>query len=352
MVHRPVDKAAGNVQEVARDARREAALAGRRGAGLRHASRSGTRPTTRWRPCSTGWGATGDWRRSGHETLRPPLGPAAARLPAGGDARPTAGEHGLEFADDRGNAYPGYARTGIREEVLPPGKRRCQERWTRRLGRRRWPPRWRRCCAACSLEAGAGLGHPDVAEAPAMNVPGLSRFSAPLRRLLLHGWLEGRARPAASRASVLAVEALLAVPGSAERSLGGGWRARKEYDRRLPRARLREASPGTRPRGRFRCPVRWSGGPGGSTQSGWSSFLAPDPAREAFVDASAAEGPAHGARPAAGRPAAAPGRPGDAQAPGRVRRSAGAGAERSLQAPGGLWRQDRVGVWTGGRRRR
>ena len=28
-------------------------------------------------------------------------------------------EHGLEFARDRGNAYPGYARTAIREEVVP-----------------------------------------------------------------------------------------------------------------------------------------------------------------------------------------------------------------------------------------
>jgi tRNA(Ile)-lysidine synthetase-like protein len=31
-------------------------------------------------------------------------------------------------------------------------------------------------------------------------------------------------------ASVLAVESLLSVPGSAQRSLGGGWRVKKEYD--------------------------------------------------------------------------------------------------------------------------
>ena len=53
---------------------------------------------------------------------------------------------------------------------------------------------------------------------------GLLALEPPLRRLLLHRWLEGRARPAASRASVLALESLLHVPGSAERALGGGWR--------------------------------------------------------------------------------------------------------------------------------
>ena len=52
----------------------------------------------------------------------------------------------------------------------------------------------------------------------------------PLRRLLLHEWLGRRATPAASRASVLAVESLLLVPGSARRAVGGGWSARKEYD--------------------------------------------------------------------------------------------------------------------------
>ena len=52
-----------------------------------------------------------------------------------------------------------------------------------------------------------------------------------VRRALLHLWLEARARPAASRAGVLAVESLLSTTGSAERSLGGGWRACKEYDR-------------------------------------------------------------------------------------------------------------------------
>jgi len=65
--------------------------------------------------------------------------------------------------------------------------------------------------------------------------------------LVLHAWLEGRARPAASRASVLAVEELLRVSGSASRDLGGGWRAQKVYDllwlERSRRASREQADP-------------------------------------------------------------------------------------------------------------
>ena len=50
---------------------------------------------------------------------------------------------------------------------------------------------------------------------------GLSRSSPPLRRLLLHRWLEGRAPAVASRASVLAVESLLGVPGLGGALAGG-----------------------------------------------------------------------------------------------------------------------------------
>jgi tRNA(Ile)-lysidine synthase len=68
-------------------------------------------------------------------------------------------------------------------------------------------------------------------EAVWLSVAGLLSLEPALRRLVLDTWLEGRARPAASRAGVLAVESLLSIEGSAQRSLAGGCRVNKEYDR-------------------------------------------------------------------------------------------------------------------------
>ena len=88
------------------------------------------------------------------------------------------------------------------------------------------------CVEDGAVAAGEGAAGEDGASVAAtvLSVPGLLCLEPPLRRLLLHRWLERRARPAASRASVLALESLLRVPGSAERDLGGGWRGVKEYD--------------------------------------------------------------------------------------------------------------------------
>jgi tRNA(Ile)-lysidine synthetase-like protein len=133
-----------------------------------------------------------------------------------------------------------------------------------------------------------------------LSVRALLGLETPVRRLLLHRWLErqaprlpksdlpptGRApaRPRVSRASVLALESLLHGPGSAERSLGGGWGGVKQYDELslvYGRADLPPAPP----------PVGLSV-PGCAVWGDvWvqaapaDRFRAPDVAREAFVDA-------------------------------------------------------------------
>ena len=165
VVHRPVDKAAGNIQESARDRQAGGGAAGRRGAGLRRGSRWGTRPTTKWRPCSTGWGATGGWRRCGHATLRPALGPPAARLPPGGDGGL------LSRSWTRVRPRPGQRLSGLRADRHQGGGAARLGGGAARSGGGRLPggrggrERSRRCCAACSWRRGPVSGHADVADA-------------------------------------------------------------------------------------------------------------------------------------------------------------------------------------------
>ncbi len=117
-----------------------------------------------------------------------------------------------------------------------------------------------------------------------LSAAGLLALEPPLRRLVLHRWLEGRARPAASRASVLALESLLQVSGSAERNLGGGWRGVKRYDEISLLRGPALAQPVPPPMslavpGRVRWGAAWvSAAPA-------DRFRAPDISREAFVDA-------------------------------------------------------------------
>ncbi len=211
-------------------------------------------------------------------------------------------EHGLDFAADRGNAYPGYARTGIRERVLPaweaglPGAVEAAARTAEVAAE------MEQLVASLLVEAGGRVvggeptgagalgGAAGLAEATELSVARLLRCATPLRRLLLHQWLEGRARPAASRAAVLAVEALLGVPGSAERSLGGGWRARKEYDRLYLEPGVRTAQPVCEPTP-LPVPgeVKWGGACIRAERV--ERFFAPDPTREAYVDARCLSGP-------------------------------------------------------------
>ena len=283
VVHRPIDKLAGDVQQAARDARRDAALAvaGEHGCGriaLGHTADDqvetmiyrlgrygGLAAFAAMKPCDPPWARPLlDCRRD--ETA------AYCR------------EQGLEFACDRGNAYPGYARTAIRERVLPA--------WEAAL-----PGAVEAACRSAEVAAeltevvAAVLARvaPGVAEADELSAAELLELAPPVRRAALHAWLEGRARPAASRAGVLAVESLLETGGSAERALGGGWHVYKEYDRlflaRGPRPVTASsdpvplAVPGT---------ARW----GGLVVSAdlVERYVPPDISREAYVDAGSLDG--------------------------------------------------------------
>jgi tRNA(Ile)-lysidine synthase len=308
VVHRSVDKAAGNVQESARAARREAALQVAEEQGctriaLGHTADDQVETMLYRLGRYGGLAAFRSMRPSDVPWVRPLLN--CRRADTGAYCR----DHVLEFADDRGNAYPGYARTGIREEVLPAWEAALPGAVESAARAAEVAAEIEEVLRGVLLKAGTDLGHPDMAEASAMNVPRLSRLSAPLRRLLLHRWLEGRAPAIASRAAVLAVEALLAVPGSAERALGGGWYARKEYDRvRLEQGLVKPAPvPG---------PVVLAV-PGEVEWGAWriaaervDHFFAPDPAREAYMDGRLLKGPLAVRGPQQGdrvRPLGAPG---------------------------------------------
>jgi tRNA(Ile)-lysidine synthase len=208
--HRPIDKTPGNVQEWARTARRQEALL-----------------VARERECEAiALGHTADdqvetmlyrlGRYGGLAAFRAmtPCDPPWVRPLLGCRREETArycGEHNLDFAADRGNAYPGYARTGIRERVLPaweaglPGAVEAAARTAEVAAE------MEQLVASLLVEAGGRVvggeptgagalgGAAELAEATELSVARLLRCATPLRRLLLHQWLEGRARPAASR---------------------------------------------------------------------------------------------------------------------------------------------------------
>jgi tRNA(Ile)-lysidine synthase len=212
---------------------------------------------------------------------------------------------GLEFARDRGNAHPGYARTAIRDTVLPaweealPGAvdaagRAAQVAAEMELLTEALVDRAERevtASAAHNLGSAGGVtAGSEASQQSVLSVSGLLRLEPPLRRLLLHRWLERRARPSASRASVLALEALLVIPGSAERNLAGGWRGIKEYDglslvwggRRLP-APAAPAVP-------LDVPGRACWSDARVTATLVDEYRSPDVSREAYVDARSVQG--------------------------------------------------------------
>lgn len=232
VVEHPLEKSAGNVQEAARDARRAAAedIARRHGCeriALGHTADDQAETMLYRMGRYGGLGAFAGMRPSDPPWVRPLLNCRREETAAYCLA------HDLEFARDRGNEHPGYARTGIRESVLPA--------WEAAL-----PGAVPAACRAAEVaaemkdlaemvvagavaevlveDASAGHAH------GALSARALLALAVPVRRLLLHHWLGAHATEAASRASVLAVESLLEVTGSAKRSLGGGWRAIKEYD--------------------------------------------------------------------------------------------------------------------------
>jgi len=332
VAHRPVDKAAGNVQEAARDARREAGLAV---AAQQECARIAIGHTADDQ-VETMLYRLGRYGGLAALTGMLPADPPWVRPLLGCRREETAAycRHlGLEFAEDRGNFYPGYARTAIRETVLPaweaalPGAvdAACRAAEVaaeiqgvvddvvvdaaRRVGRGQDPTGRERAESEATWGVGRETSGPAALCAEELSVTGLLSLSPAVRRLLLHEWLEARARPSASRAAVLAAEALLGHGGSAERSVGGGWRVCKEYDRLFLHRGVRALPvipepvslplPGV---------VEWGGL---AVRSEFvERYAAPDVAREAYLDAGGLSGPLVVRAPVPGdrfRPFGAPG---------------------------------------------
>lgn len=234
VVQRPIDKSAGNVQEAARDARRTAAqeVAGEYGCdriAVGHTADDQVETLLYRMGRYGGLGALGGMRPSDPPWVRPLLTCRREETAAYCLANQ------LRYARDRGNEYPGYARTGIRESVLPAWEAALPGAVQAACRTAEVAAEMKELADMVVAEASAGVravggACESAGKAPALSAAALLALPSPVRRLLLHDWLGAHSTLAASRASVLAVESLLAVAGSARRSLGGGWRAVKEYD--------------------------------------------------------------------------------------------------------------------------
>ena len=310
VAHRPIEKAGGNVQERARVVRREAALetAAQNACdriALGHTADDQAENLLYRVGRYGGLAALRGMLPSDLPWVRPLL--QARREETARFCR----ESGLVYAVDRGNAYPGYARTGLRERVLPaweavlPGAVEGVARTAE---------------VAAEVE---GLVREVIASseievaAPCLDVPRLVALSPALRRLVLRAWLEEQGATV-SRAAVLAVEELLQVRGSAGRDLEGGWRALREYDLlRVSRSATAPVTPGAgHVHGATGPPVELPV-PGSAKWQGVvveaelvEHFFAPDPSREAYLDARSLAEPVHIRGPLPGdrvRPLGAPG---------------------------------------------
>jgi len=147
--------------------------------------------------------------------------------------------HGLTFARDVGNEDPKYARTGIRERVLPawedalPGAVQAAGRTAEVAAEAS------RVVQGLVEEAIQWVAVPRVRGAPRPRYGGtlelspvrLLGLSSPIRRAVLHKMLEEFPEVEATRELVLGVERLLATQGWAELDIGGGRKAVRSYDR-------------------------------------------------------------------------------------------------------------------------
>ena len=293
VVHKPIEKAAGNVQERARVERRRAAL----------------QVAADERCDCIALGHTADdqaenllyrmGRYGGVAALRGmlPVDPPWVRPLLGlrrAETELFCRERDLVFAVDRGNFYPGYVRTGLRERVLPA--------WETVLeGAVEGAARTAEVAAEAEslLRAEVASTRLDLG-AEQLQVPRLAVMSQGLRRLALRSWLEQHG-VLASRATVLAVERLLERNGSAACDVGGGHRVLRLYDVLMlsgqddARAQERKRGGSSRPpvSPAVTLPV-----PGSAE---WDDavveaevvehFFAPDVRREAYVDAGSLTGP-------------------------------------------------------------
>ncbi len=316
VVDRPLAKGTGNLMESAREARRRAALDVARevGAGrivLGHTLDDQVETMLYRLGRYGGLAAFRSMKACDPPWVRPLL---TCRRAETADFCATMG---LTYAVDRGNTDPGYSRTGVRERVLPaweavlPGCVEAAGRAAEVAGEMEEMSRWVLGHMSPREATDPGLPIADVTGFapifPAVRVAD-DRFAVgrllalppAVRRLVIFdavGRLEG---VEVSRALVLDIERLLGSGGSAELEVGGGWLARKEYDdlwfQRADDANRRgRTSPGDRPASPrvssaavpLLVPgeVEWEGS---SIRADWvEAFAAPDPQREAYMDAAA-----------------------------------------------------------------
>ncbi len=242
VAHASIDKRSGNVQAEARAARRTAALESVRGSRgevvvlghtlddqvetmlYRLGRYGGLQALVGMLPVDPPW-------------VRPFL---TARRADTGDYCVA---HGLVYAVDRGNEYPGYARTGLRASVVPaweatlPGAVESAGRAAEVAAE---AAQIVRAVVRAARDA-VGVGDEGDGGVKELSVARLLELNRPLRRAVLRSMLEECVGREVSREAVLGVEALLGGGGSAERTVGGGWIVTREYGRLLvsPRPPLR-----------------------------------------------------------------------------------------------------------------
>ena len=293
VAHEPVDKKSGNVQEVAREARRRAALEaaaalGAAGIALGHTLDDQVETMLYRMARYGGLAAVRGMRPREGVLVRPLLGVRRWETEAYCRA------NGLEFAVDRGNEYPGYARTRLRERVLPaweaavPGAAEAAARTARVAAEAEELILGVLEAAAASVEP---RGDPDGAEE--WSAARLLSLPQSVRRAFLRRLLERYPEIDVSRSLVLSLERLAEQAGSGTLALGGGRQACKTYDR------LVVHRPGQRacwPASLEAIPLSFPGeAPWGDVVVGAypapRGYHAPDPRREAFVDERALSGP-------------------------------------------------------------
>ncbi len=310
---RPIAKGTGNLMECAREARRSAALDVAREVGaerivLGHTLDDQVETMLYRLGRYGGLAAFRGMKACDPPWVRPLLTCRRAETADFCVAR------GLVYAVDRGNAHPGYSRTGVRERVLPaweavlPGCVEAAGRAAEVAGEMEELSRWVLGQISSGQAAGPGLSAGGTTGS-APRFPATSaaedRFAVgqlvslppSVRRLVVFDALECLDGVEASRALVLGIERLLSSGGSADLHLGGGWLAHKEYDdlrfeRTDPENRPGQARAGTRP-APAQAPlsavplavpgeVEWEGS---AIRAEWvESFAAPDPGREAYLD--------------------------------------------------------------------